>query len=62
MKLIVHTPELGDWTVVEDERGNIIYSGHDSFNELGRAIVARFYDDSDIKYLIYSDEEFEGLF
>lgn len=62
MKLVIHTPEGGDWTVVQDEDGNEIYSGHDSFNQLAQVIAARFYDDSDIEHIVYSDEEFEENF
>lgn len=62
MKLIIHTPEGGDWTVVQDEDGNEIYPGHCSFNQLAQAIAERFYDDSEIEHIVYSDEAFEEKF
>lgn len=62
MKLIVHNPEGGDWTVVQDEDGNEVYSGHDSFNQLAQAVLEWANDQVDIEYIVYSDSEFDGKF
>lgn len=62
MKLIIHTPEMGDWTVVQDEDGYEIYSGHDSFNQLAQAIAERFYGEHEIEHIVYTDEAFEEKF
>lgn len=60
MKLTINTPEAGDWTVVQDETGFELYSGHDKFNQLAQTIAERFYDD--IEYVEYTDDEFQERF
>lgn len=62
MKLVIHTPEGGDWTVVQDEDGNEVYSGHDSFNQLAQAVLEWANDQVDIEHIVYSDSEFEEKF
>lgn len=62
MKLIVHTPESGDWTVVQDEDGNEVYSGHRSWDDLTAAVLGYVNPLCGIEFIEYSDEEFEEKF
>jgi len=62
MKLIVHTPEGGDWTVIQDENGKEIYSGHRSWDDLTAAVLDYINPLCDIEFIKYSDEEFEEKF
>lgn len=60
MKLTVNTPDSGDWTVIQDEDSNVVYSGPDGFNQLAQSIAERFYDE--IEYIEYSYDEFVEKF
>lgn len=61
-KLIVNTPESGDWTVVQDEQGRVIYSGHDTFSQLVQEVLGWANDQVEVDYIEWEDEEFESKF
>jgi hypothetical protein len=62
LKLIIHTPEGGDWTVVQDENGKTIYEGHRSWDDLTSAVLGYANPLCDLQFVEYSDEEFEEMF
>lgn len=62
MRLIIHTPESGDWTVIQDENGHEIYSGHDRFNQLAYAVLMWANDQVEIEHIVWTDEAFEQQF
>lgn len=62
MKLIVNTPESGDWTIVKDENGNIIYSGGRSWDDLTSAILQHANPLCDLDFIEWSDDVFQETF
>ena len=61
-KLIVSTPESGDWTVVQDDQGRVIYSGHDAFSQLVQVVLGWANDQVEVDYIEWEDEEFQSKF
>lgn len=61
-KLIINTPESGDWTVVEDDQGQVIYSGHDTFNQLAQEVLEWANDQVEVDHIEWEDEEFQSKF
>ena len=59
-KIVFHSPESGDWTVVT-YNGDKIYEGHDHVTELC-AVLINLIPATDYQMLEYSDEEFEEKF
>lgn len=62
-RIIVSTPESGDWTVVEvleDDVCTRLYEGHDRFSHLTLELVEFF--GGRVEYYEYPDEEFEEKF
>lgn len=60
MKLYVHTPESGDWTVVKLD-GRQIYEGHSHWNDLLHVVVGAI-SNIDIEFKEWDDEEFQDEF
>lgn len=60
MKLIVHTPINGDWTVVVLD-GKQIYSGGDSWNHMIHSIV-HYVSNVSVEFKEWDDEEFHETF
>lgn len=62
MKLTINTPETGDWTVVQDEDGNIVYEGHDRWSSLVVSILEWANDTVDTEFIEWPDDVFEETF
>ena len=59
-ELVFHTPESGDWLVIQDTKtGNTVYEGHPNYS-----IVYAVLDYLGVRYRCkeYSDEEFQEKF
>lgn len=61
-KLIVNTRESDYWTIVQDDQGRVIYSGHDTFNQLVQQVLAWANDQVEVDYIEWEDEEFQSKF
>lgn len=59
MKVELHRPESGDWTVAYID-GEVIYSGHDHLNYLSEKLLAL--AGVEVEVFEYEDEEFEEKF
>lgn len=59
MKVELHTPESGDWTVAYAD-GQMVYSGHDHLNYLSETLLTL--AGVEVEVFEYSDEEFEEKF
>lgn len=61
-KLIVNTRESDYWTIVQDDQGRVIYSGHDTFNQLVQQVLEWANDQVEVDYIEWEDEEFQSKF
>lgn len=60
MKLVFHTPEGGDWLVIEDaDSGQEIYSGHGHGDQIYDLLD---YLKIESEHIEYPDEEYEEKF
>lgn len=62
MKLTINTPESGDWTVVQDENGKVIYSGGRSWDDLTSAILDYANPLCDLNFVEWPQDVFEETF
>jgi hypothetical protein len=62
MKLTINTPEAGDWTVIQDENGKIVYEGHRAWDDLTSAVLEYANPLCDLKFIECPDDVFEETF